>query len=107
MQNTHTNIVYNYLLQNSNSKRTAASIAANTQLTTQQVSGALQNLQKRKLVVVTYQQHKRNTYSAVTAHTAQAVAHIAAAHVAQQRTSTKQLTLMQRIVRAVKLVFAK
>ena len=77
MQNTNTNIVYKFLLQNSNSKqRTAANIAQHTQLTTQQVSSALQNLQKRKLIVATAQQSKRNTYSVIAQNTV-AVQHVA------------------------------
>ena len=103
MQNTNTNIVYKFLLQNSNSKqRTAANIAQHTQLTTQQVCTALQNLQKRKLVAANAQQHKRNTYS-IIAQQAAVVQQQSTAVVQQQQ----QQTILQRIAQAVKALFAK
>ena len=94
MQNTNTNIVYKFLLQSSNSKqRTAASIAQHTQLTTQQVCSALQNLQKRKLVAANTQQHKRNTYSIIAQQAAAVQQHT------QQHTAAaaKKQTILQRI----------
>jgi DNA-binding transcriptional regulator GbsR (MarR family) len=95
MQNTQ--LVYNFLLQ-SNKQRTAANIAAHTQLTTQQVSSALQNLQRKKLIVVATKQHKKQyTYIALQ-HNA------AAQYVAQiqhKNVVAKQQTMLQRIVNAI------
>ena len=99
MQNTNahatsiTQTVYTFLLHSSN-KRTAASIASNTQLTTAQVCSALQNLQKRNLVTSSKQAHKRSVY-AVAQQVTQAQQINKAA---QQQTHTK-LTIMQLIKR--------
>jgi DNA-binding transcriptional regulator GbsR (MarR family) len=100
MQNANTNIVYKFLLQNSNSKqRTAANIAQHTQLTTQQVCSALQNLQKRKLVAASKQQHKRNTYSIIAQQAAAVQQHSTAA--------VQQRTIMQRIAQAFNALLNK
>jgi DNA-binding transcriptional regulator GbsR (MarR family) len=99
MQNTQ--LVYNFLLQ-SNKQRTAANIAAHTKLTTMQVSSALQNLQKRKLIVVVNKQHKKQ-------YTYVAMQHVAAAqHVAQiqhKNVAVKQQTTLQRIAQMFKRMF--
>lgn len=122
MQNA-TQLVYNYLLLSSNNNlRTAASIAANTQLTVRQVCTALQNLQKRGLVVCVKQQQKRNMYSAVfnaaaqfnaartsTATVAQAVtlhAEHVAQHMQQQQHTQHKHSFMQRIVQRIVRMFA-
>jgi len=120
MQQTYTNtaqLVYNYLLHSNSSKRTAASIAANTQLTVQQVCSALQNLQKRKLVTANKQQSKRTQYSAVITQAAvftqfkyvqREITYVArtaqAQHTAVQHTAAaqQQVSFMQRIAQAFK-----
>jgi DNA-binding transcriptional regulator GbsR (MarR family) len=90
MQNTQ--LVYNFLLQ-STKQRTAANIAAHTQLTTQQVSSALQCLQRKQLIVVASKQHKKQyTYVAMQHNAAaQYVAQI------QHKTVAKKQTILQRI----------
>ena len=99
MQNTQ--LVYNFLLH-SNKQRTAANIAAHTKLTTAQVSSALQNLQRKKLIVVATKQHKK-MYTYV------ALQHVAAAqHVAQiqhKNVVAKQHNILQRIAQMFKRMF--
>lgn len=105
MQNANTNIVYKFLLHSSNKQRTAAHIAAHTQLTTQQVCSALQNLQKRKLVAATKQLHKRNTYSIVIAAAQQAQQQHTAAQQVQQ--VVQQRSIVQRAVQYISAMLAK
>lgn len=112
MQNAHAHtntaqLVYNYLLHSTTNKRTAASIAASTQLTTQQVCSALQNLQKRKLVTSTKQQSKRTQYSAVYMYNAafNSVQRNAVAQAAQA-VQTQHTTMLQQFVQAFKRMFA-
>jgi DNA-binding transcriptional regulator GbsR (MarR family) len=100
MQNTQ--LVYNFLLH-SNKQRTAANIAAHTQLTTQQVSSALQCLQRKNLIVVASKQHKKQyTYVVATQHI------VATQHVAQIQhniVAAKQQTILQRIAQMFKRMF--
>lgn len=106
MQNANTTqTVYNYLLHSTTNKRTAASIASNTQLTAQQVCSALQNLQKRKLVVGSKQQSKRTQYSAVYAYNVKFNA-VAAAAQAVQAQHKQQHSIMQQFTQALKRLFA-
>ena len=66
MQNTtqtNAQLVYNFLLQNNNA--TCKQIASATRISAKQINSALNNLQKRKLVVAIKQKTKRYTYCAI------------------------------------------
>ena len=66
MQNTtqtNAQLVYNFLLQNNNANY--KQIASATHISIKQINSALNNLQKRKLVVATKQKTKRYTYCAI------------------------------------------